>query len=113
MATPEEIKKARKNAEEFDKQRDSITGQESPKKDSEAMKEREGLQKMRNENTRNSYLKKFIRFSEDPLDYLEELCASGEWANSLTERTQLFNLITQVEIQQNLREIINLLSKRK
>jgi len=103
-------------AKNFDRERDRKSGNEpglSTAKQNKIIQERLNNQKLRNENTQNSHLEKFDKFSEDPLKYLYDLVSQGEYSSNQDQRTELFTLMILVKIQNSLAEITASLSKRK
>ena len=108
-------KQAKIEAEKFDRENDKRYGGEkilTTKEQNLIIKERDEKQKKRDENAQNEYLQKFISFNNDPLGYLHSIVSQGEFS-SRDQRSQLYEIITLIKIEQNLKELISVLKSRK
>ena len=102
-------------AEKFDRENDRRYGGEAvltTKEQKKIIKEREEQQKKRAIDSQNELLQKFTGFVSDPMSYLHSIVSQGEFS-SRDQRSQLYQIITLVKIEQNLRELINVLKARK
>jgi hypothetical protein len=109
MLSPEE------EARNFDRQRDKRAGNDSgltPKQLKQLEKQKKEEQEKYKTNAENGYLEKFTGFNNDPLGYLHSIVSQGEFSNR-DQRTQLYNLITFIKIEQDLNELILVLKSRK
>ena len=84
----------------------------TPKQLKQLEKQRKEEQEQRDANTQFAHLEKFTRFYNEGLTYIKDLVGQGEFA-SRGERTELYNLITLVKIQESLKELISVLKSRK
>lgn len=73
----------------------------SPKQIKKIEQDREKAQKLRDVEGRNSNLEKFFSFDLDPLEYIKELVAQGDFGNR-NEKLQLFTLMSLIKIQRAL-----------
>lgn len=99
----------------FDKARDKKSGDSKPltKEQKEVIKEKEERNRNFAENSKREYLKPFQEFLADPLEKIKYLCSEGDFAGSYDKRIELFSLVTMVQIQESLKELVMVLSKRK
>lgn len=99
----------------FDKVRDKRSGDSKPltKEQKQIIKEREERSRVFAENTKRENLKPFVEFLADPLASIKYLCSQGDFASSYDKRMELFTLMTMVRTQESLKELVNVLSKKK
>lgn len=110
MSEPQWKKEARK----FDKARDKKAGNEPlTKEQKKVIKEREERNRLHAENSKREFLKPFEQFEKDPLGTIKYLCSQGDFSGSYDRRMELFSLMTQIQIQESLKELVNVLSKKK
>jgi len=106
---------SKREAEKFDKGNDRRSGGEPTLTSEEQnliIKERDKKRELADENAENSHLQKFTGFVNDPLGYLHSIVSQGEFGNR-DQRSQLYEIITLVKIEQDLRELISALKSRK
>jgi len=106
---------AEEEARNFDRQRDKRSGNDSgltPKQLKEFQKQRKEEQEKRDEGAENEHLEKFTGFVNDPLGYLHSIVSQGEFGNR-DQRSQLYEIITLVKIEQSLKELVSILKSRK
>jgi len=105
----------KEEAAAFDKARDKRSGNSKPltKEQKKVIAEREERNRLSAENTKREYLKPFNEFKEDPLGIVKYLTGQGDFAGDYSKRIQLFNLMTQIQIQKSLKELISVLKARK
>ncbi|GAI96830.1 unnamed protein product [marine sediment metagenome] len=99
----------------FDKQRDKRSGndKELSKAEKQLLKERAERERVREENSKRESLKPFVDFEKDPLGTIKYLCEQGDFQGGYDKRMELFQMITMVQIQKSLKELISVLKSRK
>ena len=97
-------------ARNFDKK----SGNSKPltKEQKQVIKEREERNRLHAENSKREYLKPFIEFLADPLANIKYLSEQGDFGGSYDKRMELFTLMTLVQIQESLKELVNVLKAR-
>ncbi|MBA7608116.1 hypothetical protein ES703_15291 [subsurface metagenome] len=109
MLTPKE------EAIRHDREMDKRSGNSEPlsKEQKQVIKEREERNRLHAENSKREYLKPFIEFLADPLANIKYLSEQGDFSGSYDKRMELFSLMTLVQIQESLKELVLLLNKKK
>ncbi|MBA7607111.1 hypothetical protein ES703_14266 [subsurface metagenome] len=83
------------------------------KEQKERAKELAEANKLRDERTKADCLKPYNEFLADPLAKIKFLCEQGDFSSNYSKRMELFNLMTQIQIQQSLKELVSVLKSRK
>lgn len=83
------------------------------KEQKEIAKQQQEANKLRDERTKADCLKPYNEFLADPLAKIKFLCEQGDFSSNYSKRMELFNLMTQINIQKSLESLVLLLNKKK